>query len=474
MSTDPNTLKDKLSEYEENIESIVYLTKKHLDDSYDGGTLYSASLAARKDGFAFKFCPDANHKREKKIILASDIDTIEKIANKFALSEFFKERNLEYKPISINRIFVEIYSICKLVIHVFTGMRHEEVAYLPYNCLDSFTYQGVKALSIRGGTTKFGEKNVVWITNQDAHRAVKIVQKLALVIYEKIGIFSPEESIDLYKYPLFIKMVYAGLGVVQHKIPHNNIYSPMVISDYQYFFDIYITDEDLKELERIDPFRVWREEDNFKLNSKWNFTAHQFRRSLALYASNSGIVSLPSLKRQLKHITENMSLYYSKGSTFAENLLSLKKDHFARDYQESVPISQSLSYLSGIIFSDERLFGPLGTNLEKRRKNFLIEHDREKTISMFKNGEMSYQETFLGGCTTTTPCESKALRSLVSCLSCSKAIIKKSKLEIAIKAQENMIEQLTKTTVEFRSENEDLLALKAALCSIEQKEKKYE
>lgn len=467
-------LKEKLSEYENSIESIVYLVRKHLDDSYDGGTLYGASSAARKDGFAFKFYPEASHKHGKKIILASDIETIEKIVDRFALSKFFNDRDLEYKPISINRIFMEIYSICKLVIHVFTGMRHDEVAYLPYNCIDSFTYQGVKTLCIRGGTTKFGEKSVTWITNKEAHRAVKIVQKLALVIYEKVGITAPEESVEVYKYPLFIKTVYAGLGVASQKVSPNDTYLPMTQFKFQDFFEIFITEEDLNELEKIDPFRVWREESDFKLDSKWNFTTHQFRRSLALYASSSGIVSLPSLKRQLKHLTESMSLYYSKGSSFAKNLLSLKKDHFAKDYQESVPISQALSYMSEIIFSDERLFGPLGTNLEKKRKGFLIANNREKTISMFKNGEVAYQETFLGGCATSTPCEKKALRSIVSCLCCSKAIIKKSKLEVVIRAQENVIKHLAPASVEFRSENEDLLALKAALLNIEQKGKVYE
>jgi hypothetical protein len=467
-------LKNKLSEYERNLDGIIYLSKKHFDDSYDGGTLYRASQAARRDGFAFKFNPAANHNPGKKVILASDIETIEKIVDKFGLNDFFSNRCLEYKPNSFNRIFIEIYSICKLVIHVFTGMRHSEAAYLPYNCVHEFTYQGIKTFCIRGGTTKLGEKSAVWITNLEGLRAVRIAQKLALVIYEKVGIASPEESMELYRYPLFIKTVYARLGTTAKEESAGNTYFSVEQFECQEFFDIPIMEEDLNELERIDPFRVWREEDNFQLNSKWIFTTHQFRRSLALYASSSGVVSLPSLKRQLKHITENMSLYYSKGSSFAKNLLDLKRDHFVKDYQESMPISQALSYISEIIFSDERLFGPLGTNLEKKRNDFVIASDRDKTISMFKSGEVAYQETFLGGCATTTPCESKALRSLISCLSCNKAIIKKSKLETVIRAQKNMIEQLSPASVEFRSENEDLLSLKAVLRDIEEKEGVYE
>lgn len=456
-------LQDKLSEYENNIEGIVHLTRKHLEESYDGGTLYGASQAARRDGVVFKYNPDAPHKKGNKVVHAADIETIEKIANKFSLAEFFNKRALEYKPISLNRIFIEMYSICKVIIHVFTGMRHDEAAYLPYNCIDEFTYQGVKTQCIRGGTTKFGEKDAVWITNHDGHRAAKIVQKLALTIYEKIGISSPQSSSEVYRYPLFIKPVYAGLGVAPHKVSTYDSYSPVVRFKLQEYINIPISGEDLNELDRIDPFRVWGDEDNFQLGSRWVFTSHQFRRSLALYASSSGIVSLPSLKRQLKHMTEKMSLYYSKGSSFAENLLDIKNDHFAKEYQESAPISQALAYMSEIIFSDEKLFGPLGSNLEKDRHEFVIASDRDKTISMFKSGEVAYQETFLGGCSTTTPCESKALRSMISCLSCGKAIIKKSKLEIVIKAQENMVKRLSSTSVEFRSEHYDLLALKAAL-----------
>lgn len=466
-----NTLKDKLSEYENNIESIIYLTKKHLDDSYDGSTLCGAGLAARKDGFLFRLNPTAKYKKNKEIINAADIETIEKIVEKHSLIDFFTHRNLQYKVGSINKIFMEIYSTCKLIIHVFTGMRHDEVAFLPFNCIENFTYQGIKTFSIRGGTTKFGEKTAVWITNIEAHRAIKVVQKLASVIYENLGINSHKESLETYKYPLFITTVYAGIGIATKKLSPDGNYSPVAIFKCPDLFDIRITEEDLKELENIDPFRVWRNEDSFKLNSKWYFTTHQFRRSLALYASNSGMVSLPSLKRQLKHISESMTLYYTKGSSFAKDLLSLKKDHFVRDYQESVHISQALSYISEIIFSDEKLFGPLGMDLEEKRNNFIIASDRAKTITMFKKGELAYQETFLGGCATTTPCESKALRSLISCLKCNKAIIKKSKLKTVIKAQESMINQLSPTSVEFRSENEDLLLLKAALRNIEEKEK---
>jgi hypothetical protein len=67
-----------------------------------------------------------------------------------------------------------------------------------------------------------------------------------------------------------------------------------------------ITQEDIVELKLIDPHRAWEAEPDFAVGAGWPFTRHQLRRTLALYAQRSGLVSLPSLKRQLQHITQEM------------------------------------------------------------------------------------------------------------------------------------------------------------------------
>ncbi len=70
-----------------------------------------------------------------------------------------------------------------------------------------------------------------------------------------------------------------------------------------------IEEEDIKELEDIDPFRAWHTEPEFAIGKRWPLTTHQLRRSLAVYANASGLVRLSSLRRQLQHITREMSLY---------------------------------------------------------------------------------------------------------------------------------------------------------------------
>ena len=91
--------------------------------------------------------------------------------------------------------------------------------------------------------------------------------------------------------------------------------------------------------EQIDPHRAWRSEPRFQLGVPWTLTSHQLRRSLALYAQRSGLVSLPSLRRQLQHITEEMSRYYARGSAFANNIIGDNKHHFGHDWQDAQPVS---------------------------------------------------------------------------------------------------------------------------------------
>ncbi|WP_446918805.1 hypothetical protein, partial [Klebsiella pneumoniae] len=108
------------------------------------------------------------------------------------------------------------------------------------------------------------------------------------------------------------------------------------------WLNIMITKEDIFELKRIDPFRDWDSESKFNIGQYWPLQTHQLRRSLALYASKSGLVTLSSLRRQLQHLSAQMTLYYSRGSAFAQDLIANDKLHFAAEYQETQNYTQAL------------------------------------------------------------------------------------------------------------------------------------
>jgi hypothetical protein len=186
-----------------------------------------------------------------------------------------------------------------------------------------------------------------------------------------------------------------------------------------------ILQEDLDELSRIDPHRHRVSEPKFQVGGQWPISSHQFRRSLALYAQRSGLVSLPSLKRQLQHITLHMSQYYAKGSAFAADFIGVghghRDKHFGEEWQETQPVSQFLAYASNVLLEDpENLFGGHTHWLRMRLRSGdgLMLEDRATTLRRFQKGELAYKVTPVGGCVNPGPCDKNPIDVLhVDCVS---------------------------------------------------------
>lgn len=397
--------------------------------------------------------------------------TFDNLVNKFKLIDFFssQKENIKYSintTYNLKGVLSRYIRICMQAIHLYSGMRSSEVANLPFHCHDSFRSKGKDHHLIIGRTTKLNHGNpkpTKWVTSVEGYKAIKLMQKISLTIYKVIGDVPKKNNPT--KYPLFVSLSYLGLETkpLQQK---SNKYDTGKYSDnlqkYLPYLIPSIDEADIKELEEIDLHRPWRSEDRFQVGKPWPLTSHQFRRSLALYASKSGYVSLPSLRRCLQHITNEMASYYSKGSVFAKDLIKNDSNHFAKEYQDTQPESQALAYIAQVLFSDERLFGPHGEWVERHvrvKVPFLSETNRQETIKRFQKGEISYKETHLGGCTELKPCDKQAMRSIIGCLDCNRSVIKISKLDRLIKAQQTLVETLKPNTMEWHTENSDLTAL---------------
>lgn len=237
-----------------------------------------------------------------------------------------------------------------------------------------------------------------------------------------------------------------------------------------------IIEGDQQELYAIDPHRPWSTEKEYSVGSAWHLTTHQLRRSLALYAQSSGLVSLPSLKRQLQHITIEMSLYYAKGSAFAINFIgeskSKKDRHFAEEWQEAQPLSQFLAYAATLLLSDEDdMFGGHGNwiNARKRDPDGQILLNRDDTLKSFQKGEMAFKTTPLGGCVNTNSCEHTPINVLSGkCLSsdCKNLLASVNKVERLIFIKTNTLMKLKAADIasaEVRIEEAELAVLGESL-----------
>lgn len=451
-----SSIKGEIDDFEAVSDSIFKLAKELADDPLAGRTRSAQRTIAKKKSV------DAGDKRA----------TFPELVQKYNLTEYFKSKNINLQVQGLSALFSRIQIACKLQVQIFTGMRDDEARTLPYHCIETTNTGGKEHCLVLGCTTKFNHglaKRTKWVTNGDGHRAIRVAMSIANYIYQSNDIKPESTGSRVNATPLFVSVRYLPFSISK-KIAKDGIYTPGVLE--LYLFDRLreciiplIEDGDVCELEQIDPHRAWRSEDDYQVGQRWMLKTHQFRRSLALYAQRSGLVTLPSLRRQLKHITDEMSRYYSKGSAFAINLIDGSREHFGKEWQETAPVSSALSYFANVLFTDDVLFGGHSAWINNRlqTQDSDVAFDREDTLRRFKRGELAYKETFLGGCTNTEECKQTPLRWLdVECLkSCTNLVGKLSKLEKVIAAQTHMVNSIEVNSVEYRVEKEDLDTLVA-------------
>ncbi|MEJ2795301.1 hypothetical protein WAE56_17985 [Iodobacter sp. LRB] len=401
-------------------------------------------------------------------------DDFHRLIAEYGLRDYLESKSLISEQKQLGRSILSagltrIQTVCRLVIQLFSGMRDGETAELPYDCLESKGKGGKLHYFLVGTTSKLNNgkaKTTKWVTSSEGARAVALAQRIALLCHKKTNT-TPNEA-STARLPLFPSPSYLGLSAVRLAKSHDGrLVSSRLRLDY--FSDLrnelqpIITEADLRELERIDPHRAWRSEPKFQVGQPWTLTTHQLRRSLALYAQRSGLVSLPSLRRQLQHLTEAMSRYYAKGSAFADNLIAGDKNHFGTEWRETQSVSSALSYIFNVLTTDEVLFGPHGDWIHHRLKgddgNIIL--DREETIKRFNKGELAYKETILGGCVSTEPCDIQPIKWLnVDCVNgCKNMVGSASKLDRVIAAQTKLVERLSPGSFEYRTEHADLQVL---------------
>lgn len=365
----------------------------------------------------------------------------------------------------VSSLVAKIGALCQLVILSFTGMRAMEAQNLPYHCLSETRLDGVTHYAIEGVTTKLSggrPKRACWVMSPLGARAVRLAQRLSGEAHRAHSAPGYAESTD-GSHLLFCRMG-LHLKYVENRAP-STIHNEVEAFRQRVFPTI--TAEDIAELKRVDMHRAWEDEPKYTVGQQWPFTRHQLRRSLALYAQRSGLVTLPTLKRQLQHITQEMSMYYARGSAFAKGFIDTDKAHFAKEWAETQGLSEYLAYAEQVLFSDERLFGGHAAWTRSRavQASPVSVYSREQTVRMFGKGELAYRETVLGGCASVEPCKSTPLDWMrLDCLesNCRNLVVVPSKLQRVIKAQQATVEKLRavdEASVESRIEAQTLQRL---------------
>lgn len=339
-----------------------------------------------------------------------------------------------------------------LVICAYTGMRVGEVSILPLDdVLIEFEHMGSKHYELQGWTHKLNngvKRSTTWITSHQGARAVHLARRIAKCI-QLNNVEAPKPGQRALLFP-----------------SNNNAFKSLSDITFSVAMASLRTDicpiiepSDIEELDQLELARGWARDD-IVVGARWPLAFHQLRRSLAVYAQRSGMVSLPALKSQLQHITQEMASYYADGFSNAVNLV-FDKTHFSYEWKAAKAESSYFAYVLGVLFSDEEL---LGQGVE-RMANTVETRSRQDTLRLFEDNKLAYRETPLGGCVSTTECKTDPLEPIpYDCLesNCVNLVVFGRRLDHIIKHQEVTVATLTTKeagSVEHRLEANHLQVL---------------
>ncbi|MGN5353145.1 hypothetical protein ACQ4P5_13850 [Ralstonia sp. L16] len=339
-----------------------------------------------------------------------------------------------------------------LVVAAYTGMRVGEVSILPLeDVLVEFEYMGATHYELQGSTHKLNKgvkRPTTWITSHQGARAVLLAQRIARVIQREYG--KPPKTGQK-------ALLFPSTG---------NPYKSMADVSFQRSLTALrgvlcpvIEQSDIDELDRLELARGWARDD-IAVGKRWPLAFHQLRRSLAVYAHRSGMVSLPALKEQLQHITQEMSAYYADGFSQAVNLVFDAK-HFSHEWHAATAESSYFAYAFGVLFSDDDLLGRGAQGMAGRVES----RSRRDTLRLFEENKVAYRETPLGGCVSAEACKTDPLEPIpYDCLetNCVNLVVFGKRLDHIIKYQEVAVATLERDeagSVEHRLEARHLEVL---------------
>lgn len=348
-------------------------------------------------------------------------------------------------------------TLMNLVI-AFTGMRVGEAQILPLKgVLETVEHRGAVHHVVHGFSHKLNggrKKSASWVTSREGQRAIVLAQRISSTILDVLAkpggpgadnaLLFCTTSNPFKKTPA--TMLYKRL---------NNVLIPALCP--------LITQADIDELNAMELDRSWLRE-GIEVGKPWPLTFHQYRRSLSVYAHRSGMVSLPALKGQLQHITDEMRAYYSDGFCRAVNLV-FDKEHFSHEWSAAKSESSFLAYSMALLFSDEDLIGNVGGRGAIRMEQVVASRSKTETLQLFRDGKLAYRETVLGGCTAVEACDQTPLNPIPwDCLErdCPNMVVFDKRLSLLIKTQETVVQTLSQAepgSVEHRLEADHLRVL---------------
>lgn len=406
--------------------------------------------------------------------------TLEDAAKEHDCFELFtlgQSANIGFK--SLKEFLSSVRVAGEILVHAYTGMRLHEVHVLPYDFFGRLEIHGMNSIPVvKSFTSKIDAKNysegTVWVSSNRLEIVAKVLQKIARIFY----IFNSAAPVDISRLPIYISPLWRGAAKPVHydyPLAKTGVYQPDTKQpDPLWFLDkITIESSDIEELVTFDAFRDWDKDSRFEIGKKWPLASHQFRRSVAVYASRSGMVSLPSLATQFKHLSVAMTAIYAENSSFAKQILYKEGEIPAthgviRDFQKAKLFNAATRFHEAVIANPNRLWGGYGKKIQRFKDNGtlpMIMSNRAKTEKAMSTGRMNFVETMAGGCIRKGgTCEEYGVYEVIPCFGgCPDAIEKDGKAAEYVEGLEFALTHMDPGSPQYAAIQKEIYDIKAKL-----------
>jgi len=393
-----------------------------------------------------------------------------------ALKQFNLEELFEYYNVDGHETLVgfinNIILNCGHLIAGSTGMRNDELKMLLQGCFVHATDTRPPTIT---GYEKKSNKGIPreqdWITSTDMLQVVTMLEKLGSAMLNELPIS------DTKNIPLFIKTSAFSKRITRNKdlVYNINLVNNLIIKGKPFVDEskLILTQEMMDSFLKIThlPGR-WDKEEKLKVGKSWKFSWHQYRRTFAFLAINSGLVSLSALQQQLAHTLQSISAYYSNGALNIEPLITDGKNHITNEIDEQRREQAAIALTIDVLTNKKFTTTALNNWAEKLIDKNIADPEEFATQAIMdtkkeiKQGNLYLKETPIGKCTRPDACDSFLTFTFMDCGECDYSDPDENKIDRSIGISELSILDLinngfSEDSYEVKTQKKELSYFKA-------------
>lgn len=387
-------------------------------------------------------------KRDKQFAAVIEKYNLSSFCTHFGISR--KNSRTAFKAFIYNISYLQALGV--FFIGCLTGMRKTEILNLGRNCLQKIIVNDREVWFLNGYTSKTTSAGFIqtkWITSKLLVDVIQTLIAMHPIIQAINNHYGEYLDIPLNEYPLLPNVIKGSKSLDRLNGVHP-LYSvpPIILTTGDKVSDrlcnIVIQQQDIDELKRFNPLMDWEIEHNLEVGKAWQFRPHQFRRSLVVYCVRSGFVQLAVLKKQLQHLSIDMTTYYGNSAGSASNLFD---EDLSIEFKQENARFQFSQYEEKVIDNKDTLFGGEGTRIQalKNKEDVpIFLRDKKQALKMFESGQLAYKKTPLGGCSRVGSCNKLGFAHVTACLNCKDSIFDSSSKVALVKTKKAFESRLIK------------------------------